>query len=176
MPPAEFSRWQDDQISSGWSGPHSCQAFTTAAAIDDGQVRYADTAWGAACVLNCSSVTTPKLPLPAPRSAQNRSLFSLALATSCLPSAVISVAWVRLSQVRPYARETTPWPPPRVRPETPTVGQEPAGIVTPFAARPRYTSISLAPAPTTAEEPLARILFSFDTSRISRPSPEDQPA
>lgn len=111
--PLPFSRWSEDQISSGWLGPHSCQAFTTAAAFAQGHVMYADTACGAAWVLKRSSVTTPKLPLPAPRRAQKRSLFSLAFATTCLPSAVISVAWVRLSQVRPYARDTTPWPPPR---------------------------------------------------------------
>lgn len=93
--------WQDDQISSGCEGPHSCQALRTAVAFDQGQVMYAETACGAGCVRKRSSVTTPKLPLPAPRRAQNRSLFSLLFATTCLPSAVISVAWVRLSQVRP---------------------------------------------------------------------------
>lgn len=134
---AALDRWQDDQISSGWLGPHSCQAFTTAAALAHGQVMYAETPCGAGCVLKRSSVTTPKLPFPAPRSAQKRSLFSVAFAVSCLPSAVISVAWVRLSQVSPYARDTTPWPPPRVSPETPTVGQEPAGMVTPLAASAR---------------------------------------
>ena len=30
-------RWHEDQISSGWSGPHSCQALRTAAALDHGQ-------------------------------------------------------------------------------------------------------------------------------------------
>src|SRR3954469_20589883 len=136
-PPGAPARCRDDQSSSGWDGPHSCQAFITAAAFDHGQDRYAVTACGAGWVLKWSSVTTPKLPLPAPRRAQKRSLWSVAFAVSCLPSAVTRVAWVRLSQVRPYARETTPCPPPRVRPETPTVGREPAGIVTPFAARAR---------------------------------------
>lgn len=99
LPP--FSRWQEDQISSGCVGPHSCQAFSTAAALDHGHVTYAVTPWGAGWVLKRSSVTTPKLPLPAPRRAQKRSLFVVAFAISCLPSAVIRVAWVRLSQVRP---------------------------------------------------------------------------
>lgn len=39
---------------------------------------------------------------------QKRSLFRSASAVSRLPSAVMIVAEVRLSQVRPYARETTP--------------------------------------------------------------------
>jgi hypothetical protein len=62
---------------------------------------YAVTACGAAWVRNWSSVTTPKLPLPAPRSAQKRSEWFFASAVTWVPSAVISVAWVRLSQVRP---------------------------------------------------------------------------
>lgn len=49
-------------------------------------------------------------------------------------------------------------------------------MVTPFAARARYTSMSLAPAPTTASLPEALIVESLDTSRIRRPSPDDQPA
>lgn len=101
VPPAAFSKWHEDQISSGWSGPHSCQALRTAAALDHGQDMYAETPCGAGWVLKRSSVTTPKLPLPAPRRAQKRSLFSVALAVSCFPAAVISVAWVRLSHVRP---------------------------------------------------------------------------
>lgn len=137
VPPTVFATCRDDQISSGCVGPHSCQAFSTAAAFRHGQAMYAATACGAGWVRKWSSVTMPKLPLPAPRRAQNRSLFVVAFAVSSRPSAVISVAWVRLSQVRPYARDTTPWPPPRVRPDTPTVGHEPAGIVTPFAARAR---------------------------------------
>lgn len=49
-------------------------------------------------------------------------------------------------------------------------------MVTPRPASARYTSISFAPAPTTALSPSARIADIGDTSTISRPSPEDQPA
>ena len=47
---------------------------------------------------NSNSVTTPKLP-PPPRSPQNRSAFSSALARTTLPSAVTTSAESRLSQV-----------------------------------------------------------------------------
>lgn len=69
---------------------------------------YAATVCGTGRVRNLSSVTTPKLPLPAPRSAQNRSGWCLASTVRVLPSAVTTVAAVRLSQVRPYARDATP--------------------------------------------------------------------
>ncbi len=75
-------------------------------------------------------------PCPAPRRAQKRSLFSLAFATTCLPSAVIRVAWVRLSQVRPIAVNTTPWPPPRVRDRRRRrSGRKPARMVTRHPSR-----------------------------------------
>ena len=163
----------DDQISSGWSGPHSCQALSTAAALDQGQDMYAETpsAGPGGCVKR-SSVTTPKLPLPAPRRAQKRSLFSVALAVSCLPSAVISVAPVRLSQVRPYARETTPWPPPRVRPgDADASGRSRPGSVTPFAAE---RAVDVDELGARADAGLARRwpgLGELETSMIRRPSP-----
>ena len=43
----------------------------------------------------------PEVP-PAATSAQKSSAFSLSLAVSTLPSAVTTVAWSRLSSVRPY--------------------------------------------------------------------------
>lgn len=134
-PPAALARCAADQISSAWAGPHSCQASIRPCACRQGQVRKAVTPCGDGCVRKVNPVTTPKLPLPAPRSAQNRSGFCLALAVSFRPSAVMRLTEVTLSQVSPYARAVTPWPPPRVRPETATVGHEPPGIVRPLSAR-----------------------------------------
>ena len=59
--------------SSGAAGAQLCQASTTAAARACGQGRWKTVAVGAGTVLNTRDVTTPKLPPPAPRSAQNRS-------------------------------------------------------------------------------------------------------
>ena len=81
--------------------PTPARPRTTLAARLHGQVMYAVTPCGAGWVRKRSSVTTPKLPLPAPRSAQKRSVFVVRVAVSCLPSAVTSVAPVRLSQVSP---------------------------------------------------------------------------
>lgn len=67
-----------------------------------------------------------------------------------VPSAVTIVSERRLSQVRPSLREAKPTPPPSARPAMPTVGHEPAGIVTPCCASLAYTSSSRAPAPTLA--------------------------
>jgi hypothetical protein len=55
-----------------------------------------------------------------------------------------------LSQVRPNFRAAKPMPPPSVSPAIPTVGHVPAGTVTPCCQRRSYTSMSRAPAPTTA--------------------------
>ena len=52
------------------------------------------------CVRNSNEVTTPKLP-PPPRSAQNRSGCSSALACTCVPSASTTSAPIRLSIVSP---------------------------------------------------------------------------
>ena len=78
-------------------------------------------------------MTTPKLP-PPPRSAQNSSGFSSALARACVPSARTTSASIRLSIVSPCLRERWPMPPPRVRPPTPVVRDDPrrrgqAGLV-----------------------------------------------
>lgn len=100
-PAPVFSRWRADQISSGWSGPHSCQAATTAAARSHGQVRWPVTLRGAGRVRKRNSVTTPNWAFPAPRRAQNRSGCSEPEAVSCAPSAVTRVTSVRWSQVRP---------------------------------------------------------------------------
>jgi hypothetical protein len=57
----------------------------------------------------------------------------------------------------------------------PTVGHEPAGTVTPAAARPAYTSTSRAPAPTVAVPDPAETACIGVTSS-TRPVPVDQPA
>ena len=79
-------------------------------------------------------VTTPKLP-PPPRSAQQQvGVVAASQAVTVSPAAVTTVAPTSRSQVSPYRRATTPMPPPSARPESPTVGQEPAGIAAPCAA------------------------------------------
>ena len=52
-------------------------------------------------VRNVNEVTTPKLPPPPPRQAQNRSELVLALAVRSWPSAVTICSDGRLSQVSP---------------------------------------------------------------------------
>src|SRR5262245_25053108 len=84
-PPAEQSRCSEDQISSGCDGPHACHAPIAAAALDHGRVTYAVTQPGAGWVRKRSSVTTPKLPHPAPRSAQNSSGLLRASAVTVRP-------------------------------------------------------------------------------------------
>lgn len=55
------------------------------------------------CSRKPNEVTMPKFP-PPPRSAQNRSAFSVSLVVTKLPSASTTSADSRLSTVRPYAR------------------------------------------------------------------------
>src|SRR3990170_4028575 len=71
-----------------------------------------------------SEVSTPKLP-PPPRMAQNRSSFSLSLATRNRPSAVTTSAETRLSHESPNPRARYPMPPPSVRPAMPVVEMMP---------------------------------------------------
>src|SRR4029434_4608038 len=59
--------------SSGPTGAQPCQALRTAAALRNGHARWKFVASGAGTARNTSDVSTPKLPAPAPRSAQNRS-------------------------------------------------------------------------------------------------------
>ena len=54
-----------------------------------------------------NDVTTPKLP-PPPRSAQNRSGFSLSDAVTMRPSASTTSASTTLSHESPYLRRTQP--------------------------------------------------------------------
>ncbi len=103
-PPAGADSRRCDQISSGATGAHRCHSRTTAAARDQGQERKNVWQPGATWVRKSSAVTTPKLPFPAPRSAQNSSASSAppsADTSRSAPSAVTILAPVRLSQVSP---------------------------------------------------------------------------
>ena len=66
----------------------------------------------------------PKLP-PPPRTAQNKSAFSSAFATTKLPSANTMSTDNRLSMVSPHFRDRWPIPPPRVSPATPVEEMKP---------------------------------------------------
>src|SRR6516164_7512645 len=92
---------------------------------------------------NSNEVTTPKLP-PPPRSAQNKSSFSLALATRGFPSAVTISNERTLSQVRPYFLTSQPTPPPSASPPMPVLDITPAGTAKPKTWVSRSTSRSVA--------------------------------
>ena len=79
---------------------------------------------------NSNEVTTPKLP-PPPRRAQNKSPFSLALATRGFPSAITISNERTLSQVRPYFLTSQPTPPPSASPPMPVLDITPAGTANP---------------------------------------------
>src|SRR5262245_55529353 len=113
----------------------ACQAWVTSRATAHGQVRLTVVTKSTGCVRKTSLVTTPKLPAPAPRSAQNNSGSLCALQKRCRPSAVTTSICVRLSHARPRARDEYPWPPPRVSPETPTASQVPNGTARPMVQR-----------------------------------------
>src|ERR1700758_4348308 len=81
-----------------------------------------------------NSVAMPKLPPPPPLHAQNRSGSEAALAVSTRDCASTMLTCCMLSQVRPWERASNPCPPPRIWPETPTVGQLPACSASPLAA------------------------------------------
>ena len=98
-------------------------------------------------VRNSNSVTTPKFP-PPPRSAQNSSGFSSALACTFVPSARTTSAPMRLSTVRPKRRERWPMPPPSVSPPTPVVEMTPDGVARPCSPVALSTSAHVQPPPT----------------------------
>src|SRR3954453_11782041 len=100
----------------------------------------------AGCASNRNEVTMPKLP-PPPRTAQNRSVFSSALATTKLPSASTISTESRLSIVSPYFRVRCPNPPPNVSPATPVLEIIPDGTARPNACVAWSTSLHLQPAP-----------------------------
>src|ERR1700722_15571135 len=100
-PPGAAARGRFDQSSSGACGAHDCQAEITRAAWDQGQDRKNRTISLAGWVENVNEVTTPKLPPPPPRQAQNRAGLLLALHVRSTPSAVTICKEVTLSLVRP---------------------------------------------------------------------------
>ena len=118
--------------SSGPLGAHSCHASMTEAAAAYGHVRRKFVASGASTVRKMSEVTTPKLPAPAPRSAQNRSSSWCSSHARMRPSARTISAPTRWSEVTPYFLPRIPRPPPSVRPATPTDGHVPAGMARPW--------------------------------------------
>src|SRR5487761_50227 len=176
-PPGAADRCRFDQSSSGAPGAQDCQAEITWLACDHGQLRKNSTISDAGWVRNENDVATPKLPPPPPRHAQNRSLSRPASQSRVAPSAVTTWTDSRLSQVRPYARETTPIPPPSARPAIPTVEHEPPGTVTPWAASVAYRSMSRVTDPTVATpEPLSSRTEASSVPSTARPVLLDQPA
>src|SRR5215469_9232623 len=134
-------------ISSGACVMNSLYHFITSAASSSfqsiGPAQTVCTGWPS----NKNDVTTPKFP-PPPRIAQNKSGFSLALATTNLPSASTRSAASRLSMVRPYFRVRCPSPPPSVKPPTPVVEIIPDGTANPNACVAWSTSPQVHPPPT----------------------------
>src|ERR1700733_1793407 len=100
-PPGAAARCRVDQSWSGAGGAQDCQPAMTRAACDHGQDRKNRQMAPAGWVLKVNEVTTPKLPPPPPRQAQNRSELVFALAVRIWPSAVTTWMDVTLSQVRP---------------------------------------------------------------------------
>src|SRR5215469_95807 len=118
-------------------GAHDCHALTTRPASVHGQPRKKTTSERRSCVRKVKDVATPKLPPPPPRLAQYRSQCALVeLQESVLPSAVTICSDSMASLVGPYCLPSTPTPPPRARPASPTVGHEPPGTALPRAASP----------------------------------------
>src|SRR5260370_30250826 len=100
-PPGAAARCRLDQRASGASGAKDCQAEITRAACDHGQDRKNKTISPAGWVPKVNDVTTPKLPPPPPRQAQNRSAWLLALQVLTWSSAVTICRDCTLSPVRP---------------------------------------------------------------------------
>ncbi len=121
-------------IVSGASGAHACQAASTAGRCSGSQVKWNEVIVGAGTDAKTSEVTTPIVPLPPPRSAQNSSGSNSSSQSTIRPSPSTTRAARSASQVSPCARPSTPSPPPSVRPAMPTAGPQPAGIVTPAGA------------------------------------------
>src|SRR5919204_2927601 len=166
--PAKVLRFSTEKSPSGACGANACHAATTACASDQDhssvKVETLPTAW----VRKRRRVTIPKFPPPPPRRAQYRSSCWRELQTTARPFARTTVAATRLSDVSPNLRAAKPIPPPSASPATPTVGHVPAGTVSPCPQRRSYTSISLAPAPTTARLlPSSATPFIRDTSTIT---------
>src|SRR6185312_12909159 len=142
---------------------------SAAAACDQGKSQKPYAAVEAGWVASVSAVTAPKLPPPPPRQAHRRSGFVDGSATRTRPSAVTIRTARMLSLVAPMARAAKPTPPPRARPEIPTVGHDPVGTARPCAARAVIRSIASTPAPTVTDRRSAArlIVFSRRTSQTS---------
>src|SRR5919199_3213199 len=119
--------WQFADSSGGMLTIQCCQLPRTSGAEPGGNSSCNAVSCGAGTVSNVNDVTMPKLPPPPPRNAQNRSGCADKDAVRDRPSAVTTCAEISRSQVSPYLRDSTPSPPPRVRPAMPTDGQVPAG-------------------------------------------------
>src|SRR5581483_40455 len=100
-PPGAAARCRFDQRASGACGAQDCQAEITFAACDHGQDRKNRTMFPTWRVPKVNEVTTPKLPPPPPRQAQNRSAFWPGLHVLILPSAVTIWSDFTLSLVSP---------------------------------------------------------------------------
>ena len=112
----------------------------------------------------------PKFP-PPPRSPQNRSGFSVALARSCRPSAVTTLADKRLSIVMPYFRVNQPNPPPSVRPVIPVVELMPTGSARACCCVAASTSPNVQPGSTVARWVSGSMVTCFKSERsITMPS------
>jgi hypothetical protein len=121
-------------------------------------------------------VTIPKFP-PAPRTPQNRSLFSVALALTSSPSAVTKSTDRSWSIVKPYLRINQPIPPPSVRPASPVCVTTPAGTASPKACVSRSSSPSRTPACARTVRPArsTRTPFIRERSITSPSSHTDKP-
>src|ERR1700750_812828 len=100
-PPGAADRCRLDHSASGACGAQFCQAAITLAAWDHGQDRKNSTMFPTGWVPKVNEVTTPKLPPPPPRQAQNRSEFWFALHVRTWPSAVTICSDFTLSLVSP---------------------------------------------------------------------------
>ena len=156
-------------------GTVASQWGTTRPAAENGHAMKARVIAGAANVFIVNDVTTPRWPPPPPRRAQKRSGSRLGLAVTTRPSASTTFMAVTASLVSPWARVSTPTPPPWVSPAMPTVGQEPPAIPRPRVPSPSYTWTREAPAPMVAVVPLRETRWSGRTSTTSAPSPADHP-
>src|ERR1700676_3021239 len=96
-PPGAAARCRLDQSWSGACGAQDCQPAMTRAACDHVKDRKNRQMAPAGWVLKVNEVTTPKLPPPPPRQAQNRSGLLLALHVLTWPSAVMICREVMLS-------------------------------------------------------------------------------
>src|SRR5580704_17547794 len=129
-PPESLSRCSVPVIDGGKFPSHCCHACTilTACGIDLLQVMPNLATMSTGLVRKLKLVTTPKFPLPPPRSAQNRSGFSWTLALRICPVASTTSIDRILSHASPNGRPSSPKPPPSEWPATPTGKQLPAGI------------------------------------------------